>query len=164
MEKRQPYQRHIPYKSYIGIIKHNAIAYFFVKISSSLLFLIQMFSFILITTLKRNLRRKVLDFKSVSIFAIFIVYISIFSLNVNYLHSLDNIYNDDHLVCETVHNDDFFICDTTNSSIDDVSNLSIYDVHQVPPNDFITVFTPIDYVFFNPYVLGCKISSRAPPA
>jgi len=93
-----PDSTHIPHKSSISIIMHNALPHFSIKIANSLLFLIQMFSFILITTLKRILKRNILNFKGVSIFAIFIVFISIFSLNVNYLSFLNNIYNDDCLI------------------------------------------------------------------
>ena len=107
-----PDQTHIPYKNSINIIIHNALLNFFVKIANILLFLLQMFSFILITALKRIFRRKILNFKSVSIFAIFIVFISIFSLNVNYLNFLDNIYNEDCLFCDIGYD-----------SIDDVINL-----------------------------------------
>ena len=154
MNKNQLDQTHIPYKSSISIIIHNALPHFFVKIANSLLLLLRMFSFILMTTLKGILRRKVLNFKNVSIFAIFIVFISIFSLNVSHLHLLNNIYNDDCLICDTGHG----------SSIDDVSNLLIYDVYQVPSNDFIIVIAPKKNVFFNPHDLAYKISTRAPPA
>ena len=148
-----PDQTHIPNKSSIRIIIHNALPHFFVKIANRLLLLIQMFSFILISTLKRFLRRKVLNFKIVSIFAIFIVFISILTLNVNYIKFLNNIYNDDCLIYDTGYD-----------SMVDVSNLSIYDVYQVPSNDFIIVIATTKNEFFNPHVLAYKISNRAPPA
>ena len=88
-----------------------------------------------------------LNFYSVSIFAIFIFFISIFSFNVNYLHVLNNIYNDDCLICDTGYD-----------SIDDVSDLSIYDVYQILSNDLIIFIAPIKNV------LTYKISTRAPPA
>ena len=148
-----PDQTHIPNKSSIRIIIHNALPHFFVKIANILLDLIQMFSFILITALKRIFRRKILNFKSVSIFAIFIIFISIFSLNVNYLNFLENIYNEDCLFCDIGYD-----------SIDDVLNLSIYNVNQIPFHDFIIVIFPTKSVFLNPqFLLAYKISSRAPP-
>ena len=148
MKKNQPDQTYIPYKSSISNIIYNALPPFFVKIANSLLLCIQMFSFILITTLKRILRRKVLN-----IFAIFIVFISIFSLNVNCPHFLNNICNDESLICDTGHD-----------SIDDVSNLSICNVYQIPSNDLIIFIAPSINIFFNPHVLAYKNSTRAPPA
>jgi hypothetical protein len=148
-----PDQPHIPYKNSIRIIIHNVLPNFFVKIANSLLFLIQKFSFILITNLKRILRRNIFNFNRVSIFAFFIVFISIFSFNVNYLYSLNTIYNDDCLICDTGYD-----------GIDDVSNLSVYDVYRVPSNDLLIVIVPIKNVFINPYDLTFKISTRSPPA
>ena len=147
-----PDQTHIPYKNSINIIIHNALPHFFVKIANILLDLIQMFSFILITALKRIFKRKILDFKSVSIFAIFIVFISIFSLNANYLQFLKSTYNED-----------WFFCDTGYDSIDDILNLSIYNVYQVPSDDLITFSAPTKNIFINPYDLTFKVSTRAPP-
>ena len=148
-----PDQTHIPHKSSIRIIIHNALPHFFVKIANSLLFLIQKFSFILITNLKRILRRNIFNFNRASIFVVFIVFISIFSFNVNYINFLNNIYNDNSLICDTGYD-----------SINDFSNLSIYDVYQAPSNDFIIVIVPTKTIFINPYDLTFKISTRAPPA
>lgn len=146
-------QTHISHKNPIKIIIHNALPNFFEQIANSLLFLIQKFSFILITNLKRILRRNIFNFNRVSIFAFFIVFISIFSFNVNCMNILNDIYNDDCLICET-----------SDGSIDDVSNLSIYDVYQAPSNEFITVIVPTKNALISPYDLTFKISTRAPPA
>ena len=107
----------------------------------------------MITTLKIILRRNILNFNSLSIFAVFIIFISIFSFNVNHINFLKGIYNDDHLICDTTYN-----------SIDDVSNLSVYDVNQIPSNDLVIVIAPIKNVSINPYDVTCKISTRGPPA
>jgi len=180
-------QTHISHKNPIKIIIHNALPNFFEQIANSLLFLIQMFSFILTKAgrlfyqkiaaliisvycflsgcilksgkiinssfLKRIHRRNIFTFNRVPIFAIFIVFISIFSFNVNYLYSLNTIYNDDCLICDTGYD-----------GIDDVSNLSVYDVYRVPSNDLLIVIVPIKNVFINPYDLTFKISTRSPPA
>lgn len=148
-----PDQPHIPYKSSIRIIIQDILPDFFVQIANSLLSLIQIFLLILITNLKRIHRRNKLNFNRVSISVIFIVFISIFSLNVNYINFINNINNDDSLICDTGYD-----------SIDDVSNLSIYDVYQAPSNDFIIVIVPTKNIFINPYDLTFKISTRAPPA
>lgn len=148
-----PDQPYIPYKSSIRIIIHDILPDFFVQIANSLLSLIQIFLLILITNLKRILRRNKLNFNRVSLFVIFIVFISIFSFNVNYINFINNINNDDSLICDTGYD-----------SIDDVSNLSIYDVYKAPSNDFIIVIVPTKNIFINPYDLTFKISTRAPPA
>lgn len=66
--------------------------------------------------IKRINERKTLRFKSASIFAISIFFTSILSVNTNYHHFLNSIYNDDCLNCYTV-------C----SKADDVSDFSIYN-------------------------------------
>ena len=147
-----PDQTHIPHKSSVSIVLHNALPHSFIKIANSLLFLIQMFSFMLILTIKRILRRNILNFKGVSIFAIFIVFISIFSLNVNYLSFLNNIYNDDCLICDTGYD-----------NYDYNSDLSIFDIYQIPSNDHINFSPPTKICFFSPCDLTYRISTRAPP-
>ena len=102
---------------------------------------------------KKILRRNIVHFNYVSIFAVFIVFIYIFSANVNYLNLLNNIYNDDRLICNKGYD-----------SIDDVSSLSIYGVCQVPSNDFTTIIVPTKSIFINSYDLTFKTSTRAPPA
>jgi hypothetical protein len=88
-----------------------------------------------------------------SIFVAFIFFISIFYFNINYLNFPYNIYNNDCIVC-----------DTGDDSIDDVSNLSIYDVYQAHSNDLIIVIVPTKNVSIKPYDLKFKIFTRAPPA
>ena len=133
-----PDQTRIPYKSSIRTIGPDTPSDFFVKIAYSLLF---------------SMKRNILKFNRLSTFAAFIFLISVFSFHVNYLYGLKIIYNDDFLICDTA-------CD----SIDDVSNLSVYDVYQNPSNHLIIFIDPAKNIFSNPHVLTTKISTRAPPA
>jgi hypothetical protein len=133
-----PDQTCIPYKSSIRTIRPNTLSDFLVKIAYSLLF---------------SMKRDILKFNRLSTFAAFIFLISIYSFNFNYINSLNNIYNNDCLICDTGYD-----------SSDDVSNLSIYDVYQIPPNEFIIVIVSTKNVLINQYELTFKISTRAPPA
>jgi hypothetical protein len=182
-----PVQTCISYKSSVRITINNVLSGFFTKIANSLLSLIKIFSFILITAgwlfyhkigalfisiycflsgcilrlreifnssfPKQILRRNIVHFNYISIFVVFIVFISIFYGNVKYLNLLNNIYNDHRLICDTGYD-----------SIDDVSNLSIYGAYQVPSNDFITIIVPTKSILIDSYYLTFKISTRAPPA
>ena len=182
-----PVQTCISYKSSVRITINNVLSGFFTKIANSLLSLIKIFSFILITTgclfhqkisalfipiycilsghiselrkifnstfPKKILRKNILHVNHISIFVFVIVFISIFCGNVKYLSLLNNIYNDHRLICDTGYD-----------SIDDVSNLSIYGVYQVPSNDFITIIVPTKSILIDSYYLTFKISTRAPPA
>lgn len=133
-----PDQTYIPYKSPIRTIMPNIPSDFFVKIAYSLLF---------------SMKRNILKFNRLSTIAAFIFLISIFSFNANYLYVLNNIYNDDCL-----------ICDKGDNSIHDVLNLSSYDVYQISSNFPIIVIAPTNNVFIHPYDLTFKIPTRAPPA
>ncbi|MEJ2731549.1 MAG: hypothetical protein P8185_24070, partial [Deltaproteobacteria bacterium] len=133
-----PDQTHIPNKSCIRIIIHNALSDFFVKIAHSLLF---------------SMKRNILKFNRLSTIAAFIFLISIISFNVNYLYVLNNIYNDDCLICNTGDN-----------NIDDVLNLSSYDVYQISSNFPIIVIASTNNVFIHPYDLTFKFPNRGPPA
>jgi hypothetical protein len=133
-----PDQTRIPYKSSIRTIRPNTLSDFIVKIAYSLLF---------------SVKTNILKFNRLSTFAALIFLTSIISFNVNYINFVNNINNDDCLICDTGYD-----------SIDDVSNLSIYDVYQVPSNDLIIVIVPTKNVFIKPYYLTFKIPTRAPPA
>jgi len=96
---------------------------------------------------------KILKFKRISIFAILIFFSSILSVNVNYHHFVNSIYNDDCLFCDKV-------CRKS----DNDSKLPIYDLYQIPLNDLIIFIPSTKNVFVTPYFLIYKFSARAPPS
>ena len=148
-----PDQTHIPYKNSIRIIIQDVLPDFSVKIANSLSFLIQIFSFIFITNLKRILRRKILKFKSASIFAVFVFFNSILFVNGNYNHLVNNVYHNGSLICDKVFD-----------NADSDSDLLIYDEYLIPSNNYIIFASSTKGNFLNPYFLTCKNCTRAPPS
>lgn len=102
--------------------------------------------------IKRISERNILKSKRVSILVIFIFVIPILSDNVNYDHRVNSIYNDG---CP--------FCNTACSKANDDSNLSIYDVYQLPSNGQIVFKPSTKKVFITPYILSYRISTRSPP-
>lgn len=102
--------------------------------------------------IKKIYWRNLLKFKNVSILSIFIFFISILSVNANYHHFVNSIYNDDDLIFDSIY-----------SRADNDLNISIYDVYRIPSNDNIIFPVSIKSISINLHVLIHKFSTRAPP-
>jgi len=82
-----------------------------------------------------------------------ILSISILSVNINYHHFVNSIYNDDGLFCDTLFR-----------KTDYDSKISIYDVYQLPSYDKIVFISLTKNIFISSYFLVYKFSARGPPS
>lgn len=182
-----PDQTYIPHKSSISIILHSALPHFFVKIVNGLLFLIQIFSFILITT--SWLLYLKIDFLIICISSFLrgcnvelgkifnssflkripesnllsFINSSIIAFFIFFISILPVNVGHNHFA-NGIYKDDCFIGDTVYDIADDDSALSTNYVFQFSSYDFIIFTAPTKNVFINPYDLTLKVSARAPPA